>query len=114
MAALTEPSSVAIHSLTTGTSFWTTGGVSTSGGGGGGGSRRRHPATATTNPTATSAACLTDAPSAGSTAPRLLRTSMPIRLSSFHARSARCCTHLPRAPPRGHPAPRQRLGRGHG
>jgi len=36
MSAFTDPSSVPIHSPTTGTSFWTTGTTRTSTGGGGG------------------------------------------------------------------------------
>src|SRR5881392_1333503 len=46
MSAFTEPSSVPIHSRTTGTSAWTTGATRTSGGGGGGGFLREHAAPA--------------------------------------------------------------------
>src|SRR6185503_8527751 len=55
MAAFTEPSRVPIHSPTTGTSFWTTGRVSTTGTGAGAGSLWPHPGCSATIPTIRSA-----------------------------------------------------------
>src|SRR5262245_18329364 len=101
MSALTEPSSVAIHSLTTGTSRWTTGVTSTSGTSGGGGSRRRQPVAATRIPAATSDARFTVAPSGSPSLPiaalgraleipRLLRTRLPPR-GGFRSISPHIC-----------------------
>src|SRR5262245_2162788 len=101
MSALTEPSSVAIHSLTTGTSRWTTGVTSTSGTSGGGGSRRRQPVAATRIPAATSDARFTVAPSGSPPRPiaalgraleipRLLRTRLPPR-GGFRSISPHIC-----------------------